>query len=110
MRAFPCLVRCPRVDECCPCRSPKLTRVSRRIPGVWFLLHREQFHLSRTAQASAPLSTGVLTVRGTPGQCLARKVLSMPDNSERAWFSPVPTCQHADRLPQNTRENKENDF
>src|SRR5690349_16925005 len=37
---------------------------------VWFLLHRGQFHLSRTTQASAPLSTGVLTVRGTPGQLL----------------------------------------
>src|SRR5262249_47176712 len=35
---------------------------------IWFLLQRGQLHLSRQTQASAGLSTGVLPVRGTPGE------------------------------------------
>src|SRR5260221_9096702 len=50
-------------------RSPKLTVLCRSTTRVWFLLHRGQFHASPTTGASAPRSTGVLTVRGTPGQC-----------------------------------------
>src|SRR5215467_13562505 len=50
-------------------RSPKPTVLSSEgIIRVWFLLHRGQFHLDPAAQASASLSTGILTVRGTPGQ------------------------------------------
>ena len=52
-------------------RSPKLTVLSRRgVKRVWFLLHREQFHRSLTATASALPSTGVLTVRRPSGQLL----------------------------------------
>ena len=36
--------------------------------GVRFLLHRRQFHARPRPRASADSSTGVLTVRGTPGQ------------------------------------------
>lgn len=44
-------------------RSPTRTVVFREgMPRVRFLLHRGQFHLSRTTQASAGGSTGVLTV------------------------------------------------
>jgi hypothetical protein len=37
-------------------------------PGVWFLLHGRQFHARLSLRARADGSTGVLTVRGTPGQ------------------------------------------
>ena len=53
-------------------RSPKLTHLSRRLTGVWFLLRRGQFHQGREAPASAPLSTGVFSVRGTPGHLDAK--------------------------------------
>ena len=36
--------------------------------SVWFLLLRRQFHTRLSLRASAGGSTGVLTVRGTPGQ------------------------------------------
>ena len=36
--------------------------------GVRFLLHRRQFHARPRPRASADSSTGVVTVRGTPGQ------------------------------------------
>src|SRR5215470_13046216 len=36
--------------------------------GVWFLLHRRRFHARPRPCASAGDSTGLLTVRGTPGQ------------------------------------------
>jgi hypothetical protein len=49
-------------------RSPKLTVLCRGTKRVWFLLHRGQFHRSPTTPASAPHSTGVFTLRGTPGE------------------------------------------
>jgi hypothetical protein len=50
-------------------RSPESTHLSRKgRNGIWFLLHRGQFHARLPLRASAPLSTGVLCVRGTPGQ------------------------------------------
>jgi hypothetical protein len=39
-------------------------------PGVWFLLLRHQLHTGLALRARAGNSTGVLTVRGTPGQLL----------------------------------------
>src|SRR5258708_17790164 len=51
-------------------RPPKLTVLCRSRERVWFLLQRGQFHLSRSTQASAPLSTGVYPVRRTTGQLL----------------------------------------
>ena len=36
--------------------------------SVWFLLHGRQFHARLSLRASAGDSTGILTVRGTPGQ------------------------------------------
>jgi hypothetical protein len=36
--------------------------------SVWFLLLRRQLHTRLAPRASAGRSTGVLTVRGTPGQ------------------------------------------
>src|SRR5215469_9692443 len=38
--------------------------------SVWFLLLRRQFHTGPSPRARAGSSTGVLTVRGTPGQFL----------------------------------------
>jgi hypothetical protein len=49
-------------------RSPKPTVLCRSIERVWFLLHRGELHLSPQTQASALLSTGVLPLRGTPGE------------------------------------------
>ena len=40
-------------------RSPKLTHLSRRLNGVWFLLRRGRFHQCHMALARAVPSTGV---------------------------------------------------
>jgi hypothetical protein len=53
-------------------RSPEFTIFHRSSERIWFLLHWGWFHVSRQTHASAVLSTGVLAVRGTPGQLYAR--------------------------------------
>jgi hypothetical protein len=82
-------------------RSPKLTALCRSTKRVWFLLRRGQFHLSLTTQASARLSTGVSTLRGTPGELLGAGRATMGAGRTRLGFrlaSPLP------RLPQTTVE------
>src|SRR5215472_17257308 len=50
-------------------RSPKpLVSFHGGRKRVWFLLHRRQLHQGLTTLASAPLSTGVSALRGTPGK------------------------------------------
>src|SRR5260370_41011097 len=49
-------------------RSPKLTVLCRGTKRAWFLLRRGQFHRHRVAPVRADLSTGVLTLRATPGE------------------------------------------
>src|SRR5258706_3607499 len=44
-------------------RPPEFTVLCRSVERIWFLLRRGQFHLSRSTQASAVLSTGVSTLR-----------------------------------------------
>ena len=47
---------------------PNLPKHGQAMLSVRFLLHGRQFHARRMLRASADSSTGVLTVRGTPGQ------------------------------------------
>src|SRR5262249_41182484 len=49
-------------------RSPKRTHLSQGLNGVWFLLHRGQWHRRLTTPASALPSTGVSTLRRTVGE------------------------------------------
>jgi hypothetical protein len=49
-------------------RPPEFTVLCRSVERIWFLLRRGQFHLSRSTQASAVLSTGVSTLRRTAGE------------------------------------------
>src|SRR5215469_17462267 len=49
---------------------PTLPKYGQATLGVEFLLLRRQFHTRLATRASAGGSTGVVTVRGTPGQLL----------------------------------------
>ena len=51
-----------------PTVLPNLPKCGQATLGVRFLLHGHQFHARLSLRASAGGSTGVLTVRGTPGQ------------------------------------------
>src|SRR5262252_9801246 len=49
-------------------RPPECTVLYRSIERIWFLLPHGQFHRRRQTPASAPRSTGVSALRGTPGE------------------------------------------
>src|SRR5260370_6732320 len=91
-------------------RSPKLTVLCRNTKRVWFLLHRGWFHQGRKDLARAVLSTGVLPLRGTPGECARMDHQVEANGPRRAWFSLVTRARaatgHADSLPGNHRKRK----
>ncbi len=91
-------------------RSPELTVASRRRERVWFLLHRGWFHQGRKDLARAVLSTGVLTLRRTAGECARMDRQGEAIGLRRAWFSLVTRARaatrHVDSLPGHHRKRK----